>query len=132
MERCRERFTDPRFTFVAADAADWVLTQGQPSTCFLSYGGVLEFFSQARLEQMWRHVAGSLAPSVVALVEPLAPDFDLARESRSRPYGLERSLCHNYPALLERYGFSIAWRREVSIGSQRWLLLVAERGAGPA
>ena len=120
----RSRHSDPRLAFVAADAQEWIPANAAPGWCFLSYGGVLEYFTQDALARLFGAIA-SHAPAGVVVVEPLGDDFDLGSETRSRPYGQELSFSHNYPSLLERAGLRITRRHEYRVRGLRWIALAA-------
>lgn len=132
----RARFAaDAGLRFEAADGFEWVLRQARPHTVFLTYGGVLEYFPQRRLEALLAWIAGALGPALVAMVEPLADGHDADADPRSIPFGVENTFSHPYPQLLSRAGFEPCWRAETVVRGQRWLALVAhaprsrERGA---
>lgn len=120
----RSRHRDPRLSFVAADAQEWIPAHAMPGWCFLSYGGVLEYFTQDALATMFGAIA-SRAPACVVLVEPLGDDFDLASDTRSRPYGQELSFSHNYPHLLAHAGMRLVRQHEYRVRGLRWIALVA-------
>lgn len=124
----RARHRDPRLSFVAADAQEWIPAHAAPGWCFLSYGGVLEYFTQDALARMFEVIA-SRAPAGVVVVEPLGDDFELASESRSRPYGQELSFSHNYPLLLTRAGLRITRQHEYRVRGVRWIALAARAEA---
>jgi trans-aconitate methyltransferase len=114
----------PRLSFTATDATAWLATESRPATALLSYGGVMEYFDPAGLAAIFAGLA-SHPGTAVALVEPLAPDHDLAVQTRSRIFGPENSFSHNYPHLLQTAGFHIRFRRELNWDGARWLMLLA-------
>lgn len=118
-----------RLRFVCADAAAFVREHGQPGSVLLTNAGVFEYFAPAVLAELFAHVGERLAPGGLALIEPLADDMDLDRESASRPFGAERSFSHNYPRLLADAGFEIVHRREKRVKGHRFIELVALRDA---
>jgi SAM-dependent methyltransferase len=124
----QSRHADPRLSFVAADAQEWIPIHTAPGWGFLSYGGVLEYFTQDALTRLFDAIA-SCAPAGVVLVEPLGDDFELASDTRSRPYGQELSFSHNYPHLLERAGLRITRRHEYRVRGLRWIALAARADA---
>jgi hypothetical protein len=119
-----------RIRFVSGSADDWIATQGRPGTIFISNGGVLEYFSEVQVTRMLRRVASDLAPSLVALVEPVSDDHDLEMEPASRPYGTEWSFTHNHRHLLVQNGFKIRFYHETRTADIRWVLIVAETETG--
>lgn len=135
----RARYADDGLRFVAADGFAWVLEQARPHGVFVTYGGVLEYFPQRRVEALLAWIAGALGPALVAMVEPLADGHDADSDPDSRPFGVENTFSHPYPRLLRRAGFEVRWRAETVVREQRWLMLVAhapghdrERHGGPA
>jgi SAM-dependent methyltransferase len=109
--------------FVAADALGWVERNAAPRSLYLTYGGVLEYFTEKGVKDLFA-AAARCRPACFALAEPIAPDFDLASETHSRAFGSELSFTHNYPRLLEDAGFRIEWQSEATPGF-RWLKIVA-------
>ncbi|MDN5870698.1 MAG: class I SAM-dependent methyltransferase [Nitrococcus sp.] len=123
----RRRYGEnPRLRFECADAMQWLPAHARPRWAYFSWGGVLEYFSEEMLETLFTDIARRKAPALFAIVEPLAKDYDLARETKSRPYDRELSLGHNYPYWLERGGWSVRFHAEVLSNDVRFLLLVAE------
>lgn len=48
----------------------------------MTYGGVLEYFTQDEVAALFAHVGARMAPSMIVLTEPLADDFEEASETR--------------------------------------------------
>lgn len=117
------RSGDERVAFVTSDALAWAREHASERTLYVTYGGVLEYFTEQGVKDLFVAVAKQ-KPACFALAEPIARDFDLAAEDRSRAFGDELSFSHNYPRLLAEAGFRIEWQTEVSPGF-RWLKLVA-------
>jgi hypothetical protein len=92
---------------------------------FLSHNGVLEYFLREELASLFADIGTRLRPSIASISEPIAVDYDLERETASRPYGDEHSFSHNYVHLLEGAGFRMLHRSEFREGSHRLLRLVA-------
>lgn len=128
IQRNRTSFAgNSRLAFESADAQQWLLSQAQPGSILLTYGGVWEYFTQEEMRKIFSHFRTSAAPSLVALVEPLGMDFDPATEKVSRPYGLECSFSHPHRHLLEEAGFEILFNQEVNL-DHRWQMIVARAG----
>jgi SAM-dependent methyltransferase len=115
-------FANPKLNFVAADAADWIDANATPGTAFLTYSGVLEYFTEPALATMLKRLA-KCGPVCFALLEPIAREHDLDADPRSHLYGNERSFSHNYPRLFKEAGFTIRWRQELF--THRFLMMVA-------
>jgi SAM-dependent methyltransferase len=128
----RNRITfagNTRLAFESVDAQAWLIQHARPGSILMTYGGVLEYFTEADLRTLFAHFGTKLAPALVALVEPLADDFDLQAETSSRPHGAEHSFSHPYLRLLEAAGFEIILAEEVRL-EHRWLMLVARTRPG--
>lgn len=121
----------PRLQFEVADATVWLPAHAGPRWVYLVNGGVLEYFSEAMLEALLRGIAERHGPAIFALVEPIADDYDLDRETASRPYNSELSFGHNYLHWLQRCGWQIRHHSRQDVGGVRWLLAVAETGRIP-
>lgn len=128
--RARHAAMADRLRFETADATTWLATHAAPCWAYLANGGVLEYFSEAMLEALLRGIAERHAPAVIALVEPLPDDYDLERETASRPYNAELSLGHHYPLWLRRCGWRLRHCERQDVGGVRWLLVVADVGLG--
>ncbi len=115
-------FTNPKLNFVAGDAAAWIDANATPGTAFLTYSGVLEYFTEPALATMLKRLSRS-GPVCFALLEPIAREHDLDADPRSHLYGSERSFSHNYPRLFKEAGFTIRWRQELF--THRFLMMVA-------
>ncbi|HLT33780.1 MAG TPA: class I SAM-dependent methyltransferase [Aquaticitalea sp.] len=96
----------PRLEFVAADGFDWVKKHGTGNTIFLTSRGVLEYFTEERLQAFFRLI-NNLGKVIFIAIEPKGTDHDFAKNPNSQPYGYERSFSHNYPRLFENSGFDI-------------------------
>ena len=121
----QERYTLDAVEFVAADATAWIESHGQPHTIFLTFGGVFEYFAPAELEQLLDHIATTLSPTLILLVEPVAADHDLTHETESRLYGIEYAFSHNYPHLLQKHGFTILHQSEKIVFQDTEMVIIA-------
>lgn len=126
IHRNRARYAhQPRIHFEIGDARLWLRKHAERGMAVIAYGGVLEYFPPAAMDELLTLLAHQEAPALLALAEPLAPDFD-ADGHASRPGGIESSFSHPYRGMLRRMGFSIKFDLDVTI-EHRWILLVAER-----
>lgn len=114
----------PGLRFECSDLTPWLNENLGPGSLVFSYGGVLEYLPESELRSLFATIRSSASPSVLALVEPIAPDFDPERETRSRPYGPESSLSHPHRHFLEEAGWEIAFEQSQH-GEHHWMLLVA-------
>ncbi|MDN3638484.1 class I SAM-dependent methyltransferase [Simiduia curdlanivorans] len=110
----RNQFSD--INFLACDAFDWISQRSEDHTVYITNGGVMEYFSQASLEALFKQIRTEQPHSIISLFhEPIAPDHDLNHDVESRlTLGGEFSYSHNYPKLLERAGFTIQHLEEES------------------
>jgi len=95
-----------RLEFVAADGFDWVNEHGRNRTIFVTSRGVLEYFTENRLQEFFNKL-NSLGKTIFVAIEPNGVDHDFSRNPGSQPYGHERSFSHNYAALFEKAGFEL-------------------------
>lgn len=128
MQRNRDRFTDRRLSFVAGDATAWVPEHAAPGWVYFTNNGVLEYLGAAQLDGLFGVIATRLSPAIIALTEPLPKDFDLERETRSRPYNFEKSLGHNYIHWLSKNGWQLHFRQDKVWAGDRFLTVIASVG----
>ena len=110
--------------FTVEDFTKTFSGHAKPDTLFLSYGGVLEYFTEADL----RRILSGLAQTGCAfgLVEPVDPDHDLEHDHASHSFGSETSFSHDHRALLESCGWSVRYDEETRIAGIRFKMMVAE------
>ncbi len=129
IQKNQARCQNENITYIAADAVDWVLGEAQPNSIFLTNGGVLEYFLQKELEDIFQHVAQNLKPAVFGVIETIGADHDIENEKNSLLYGRELAFSHNYPHLLEKAGFKVVYHKERTgtpqHGGGRWILVLA-------
>ena len=118
----------PDIEWVAGDGKAWVETEGQPNTIYLTFRGVLEYFTQANLSAMFATIAAEKTPSAFVLVEPVALEHDLSRQFASQAYGTEYSFSHNYPRLLADNGFTTRHMKLTTFDDHRLCAIVATVG----
>jgi SAM-dependent methyltransferase len=115
-----------KLAFVNTDARTWLAANPQPGTVLLSNGGVLEYFSEAAFDGLLQALAAA-APAAVALVEPVAPDHDLATRRGSFTFGAENSFSHNHRHRLERAGFEVVFEEATPIFGHRGVMMIGIR-----
>ncbi len=120
----------PHIEWFAGDGKAWVETYGEPCTIFLTFRGVLEYFTQANLDAMFAYITEHHQPSAFVLVEPVALNHDLDTETESRAYGTEYSFSHNYPHLLTKNGYVIRQQKLITFDDHRLCAIVATTGFG--
>lgn len=95
-----------RLEFVASDGFDWVVKHAKGNTIFVTYGGVLEYFTERRLADFLSYVHG-LEQVIFVAIEPIGIDHDFDVNPNTELYGIERSFSHNYPKLFQNAGFNL-------------------------
>lgn len=95
-----------KLEFVAADAFDWVKEYGVGNTIFVTSRGVLEYFLEPRLQELFNEV-NRLGTTIFIAIEPNGANHDFDSHPNSQLYGHEPSFSHNYPKLFENAGFDI-------------------------
>lgn len=124
IERNRTLYDATNLKFESADLHSWLQKYHGSGILLVSYGGVLEYLTQAELEEVFTTFKNMAAPVMIMLVEPIARDFDLENETVSRPHGIENSFSHPHRHLLEKAGWKIEFE-EVKKMEHRWMLMIA-------
>lgn len=106
IEGNKRRFTSPTINFVAADGFDWIAQNGVPHTIYVTSRGVLEYFTEEKLLQMFQMIQQK-GEAIFVAIEPNGLDHDFKKYPHSQLYGNERSFSHNYPHLFKHAGFTI-------------------------
>ena len=129
IEANRGSYNDPKISFYAADAVDWMPANAKPRSVILTNGGVFEYFLREELQNLFDHIAQQLTPAAIAVVETIGSDHDLDAHPETFVYGRELSFSHNYPHLLREAGFEIIHQSERTgyeeDGGGRWLRILA-------
>lgn len=103
----KEKFGDnKKIRFVASDGFDWIREHAQGNTIFLTSRGVLEYFTEHRL-QAFLQAVNRLGKTMFIAIEPNGTDHDLETNPKSQPYGYERSFSHNYAQLFKNANFEL-------------------------
>ncbi len=97
----------PHIEWVDGDGKKWVEDNAQQNTIFVTFRGVLEYFTEYDLDSYFATISGEKAPAALILVEPVAIDHNLDSQIHSRAYGTEYSFSHNYPHLVRKNGFHL-------------------------
>lgn len=98
--------SNKKLEFVAADALDWVKEHGQGNTIFVTSRGVLEYFLEPQLQELFNDING-LGKTIFIAIEPNGADHNFETNPSSQLYGHEPSFSHNYPKLFKNAGFNI-------------------------
>ncbi|EDP70120.1 hypothetical protein FBALC1_11322 [Flavobacteriales bacterium ALC-1] len=102
-----EKFEEnKKIEFVTSDGFEWVKEYGHSNTIFVTSRGVLEYFTQERLQAFLTEI-NNLGKVIFIAIEPNDIGHDFKTNPDSQPYGHERSFSHNYPQLFKTAGFSL-------------------------
>ena len=107
IEANRRKYTHPKLTFLADDAKAWIEQNAGPNWVYVTFRGVLEYFTEADLSALLTHIVQQRQPAIFICVEPVDRDHDLETALESRLYGEEFSFSHNYPHLFRQSGFTV-------------------------
>lgn len=103
----KKRFqNNNKLQFIASDGFEWVKQQGQANTIFVTSRGVLEYFTENRLQAFLKEIHG-LGKTIFIAIEPNDISHNFNKNPNSQPYGSERSFSHNYPKLFKDSGFNL-------------------------
>lgn len=117
--------TPPRVQFEAGNIIEWINREPRDKTILVSYGGVMEYLTQAELTGVYRDLRKSTNVAV-ALVEPLDAGFDPEKETTSRFEGTEHTYyTHNYKHILQDAGFDVTQCEYMSIAGWPWVAIMA-------
>ncbi|MCF8467031.1 MAG: class I SAM-dependent methyltransferase [Sneathiella sp.] len=121
----RGNYSDkPKLEFASGDAREWIIQNLESGSVLLSYGGVLEYFSEQLLREVFQILKQGPKPVAIALVEPISPEHDLHETKHSLPFGVENSFSHNHEYLLKSAGFEIMFECERQ-NHIRWKIIIA-------
>lgn len=118
-----EHASDGRISFAQADAREWLTANPLPGTMMLSYGGVLEYFSQENVDRLFQALALA-PPAALVLVEPAAADHDLETQPDSFAFGHEYSFSHNHRRRLAQAGFEVVFEKETRAFNARLIMTI--------
>ena len=95
-----------KLEFVASDGFEWVKKHGYGNTVFVTNGGVLEYFTEERLQAFLKEIK-NLGKIYFVAIEPNGIEHNFETNPNTEPYGYERSFSHNYTKLFKNAGFSL-------------------------
>jgi hypothetical protein len=102
--------------FVASDGFDWIKKNGQDHMIIVTSRGVLEYFTQSRLQEFF-DLLNKMGKIIFIAIEPTGLDHDFIKNPNSEIYGDENSFSHNYAQLFKNSGFDI-WHQSKILYSQ--------------
>ena len=103
-----------KMEFVAADGFDWIKENGTNNMIIFTSGGVLEYFTEQRLQEFFSYL-NELGSTIFIAIEPIGANIDFTKNPNSQPYGVERSFSHDYVRLFSNAGFSL-WHESKAPG----------------
>jgi predicted TPR repeat methyltransferase len=127
IERNQSAPANRGISYFHGDAMAWLAEHPKPGTVLLSYGGVLEYFSQKALSDLLALLAKN-APAVLAFVEPIDPRADLLSQKKSYMFGQEDSFSHPHRSILDQAGYQVLFEKEILLSGVRWMLMIARAG----
>ena len=95
-----------KLEFVSADGVDWIKKHAESFTIVLTSRGVLEYFTEYRLQKFLNRLKKK-GKIIFIAIEPTAANHDFSINPNSQIYGHESSFSHNYAKLFKNAGFSI-------------------------
>ncbi|WP_099572627.1 class I SAM-dependent methyltransferase [Maribacter sp. 4U21] len=107
---------NPKLEFVVADGFQWVEQNGKSNMIFVTFRGVLEYFTQQRLQGFFKKL-DSLGNILFFAVEPNTLSHNFNSNPNSEIYGNESAFSHNCAKLFEDAGFSV-WHLSKRIESE--------------
>ncbi|GAA4819467.1 class I SAM-dependent methyltransferase [Litoribaculum gwangyangense] len=112
----KEKFKNNKnLEFISNDGVEWIKENGQSNSIILTSRGVLEYFTQDRLEELFKELS-TIGKIIFIAIEPTATNHDFSINPNSQIYGYENSFSHNYAQLFEDCGFTI-WHQSKKLFS---------------
>lgn len=95
-----------KLEFVASDAFDWIKENRNDHMIIITCNGVLEYFTQSRLQDFFNEL-NSFGKVIFVAIEPIGVNHDFLKNPNSEIYGVENSFSHNYVKMFKDAGFNI-------------------------
>jgi SAM-dependent methyltransferase len=114
----------PSFEFHACNASEWIAKNPLPKTVYITFGGVLEYFTEKELNQILEMISHN--PSIGLIIyEPLAKQTNPSEYQTSVNFGAELSFSHAYSFFIRRAGLKIIFEELQPSDTGQWILLGA-------
>ncbi|MFD1015388.1 methyltransferase domain-containing protein [Winogradskyella rapida] len=97
---------NPKLKFVGGDVLDWLEQQQQGNYVFLTFRGVLEYFTQQQLTAFFEKL-NALGSIIFFAIEPTDAAHNYETSPNSKVYGVEGSFSHNYEKLFKDEKFNV-------------------------
>lgn len=121
----RQAYSQQDLEYYGGDASHWICTHAPAHSLYVTGLGVLEYFTQAQLEQLLQSIATHRSPACAMFIEPIDPKADFDTFDASYPAGEEHSFTHNYPNRLLQAGWTVERLENVQLAPYRWLVIIA-------
>ncbi|WP_179349059.1 class I SAM-dependent methyltransferase [Winogradskyella pacifica] len=95
-----------KLKFIGGDVLDWLENQQQGNFVFLTFRGVLEYFTQQQLITFFKKL-NTLGNIIFYAIEPTDSEHNYETNPNSKVYGVEGSFSHNYEKLFKDTGFNV-------------------------
>lgn len=95
-----------KLEFFASDGFDWINKNAKENMIIITSRGVLEYFTQSRLEAFFNQL-NKIGKFIFVAIEPTGIDHDFLKNPNSEIYGYENSFSHNYAQLFKNSGFFV-------------------------
>lgn len=95
-----------KLKFIGGDVLDWLENQQQGNFVFLTFRGVLEYFTQQQLVVFFKKL-NALGNIIFYAIEPTDSEHNYETNPNSKVYGVEGSFSHNYEKLFKDTGFNV-------------------------
>ncbi|REE25488.1 methyltransferase family protein [Winogradskyella pacifica] len=95
-----------KLKFIGGDVLDWLENQQQGNFVFLTFRGVLEYFTQQQLIVFFKKL-NALGNIIFYAIEPTDSEHNYETNQNSKVYGVEGSFSHNYEKLFKDTGFNV-------------------------
>lgn len=116
-----------KLEFVASDGFDWIKKNGHNYMIIVTSRGVLEYFTQSRL-QAFLDELNNIGKIIFIAIEPTGVDHNFLKNPNSEIYGSENSFSHNYSQLFQNSGF-IIWHQSkiISLHSDSYMNFIGAK-----
>ena len=95
-----------KLKFIGGDVLDWLENQQQGNFVFLTFRGVLEYFTQQQLITFFKKL-NALGNIIFYAIEPTDSEHNYETNPNSKVYGVEGSFSHNYEKLFKDTRFNV-------------------------
>ncbi|EPR74084.1 hypothetical protein ADIWIN_0893 [Winogradskyella psychrotolerans RS-3] len=112
-----------KIEFIDGDVLDWLENQQQGNLVFLTFRGVLEYFTQQQLISFFEKLY-ALGNIIFFAIEPTDSVHNYETYPNSKIYGVEGSFSHNYVKLFKDTGFKIWYSDEKSESGHPYIIKI--------